>query len=304
MPTLIHQTIPQRHIRALLEEGHYFTPCGDFRDKVEFRYGYCLFNYHFASASGLERCVRKTRDIPEVNQWIGSTGVSCWVREIVDESQMWTIHGRREPAIRISIDAGPFVQSVKSQTHEIAFGDVTYGGCASGIRPQFLGTWNLGDVEDAIHHLFFHKRLKYKWEHEFRLVLFSNRGRHIKMIPDMIDSVEVSPLEKLDEALRSDLRNVFGDRFTESDTDRRALQARRSDKLDETLTSEKLCRLVRKLHRLETRSAIVGKGWNDPKISRSQMKSTLKIARQIFETRRELQAEREAIDLERTRHKR
>lgn len=292
IPRLIHQTIRQRYIRSFLDDGHYFTPCSKFSDKVEFRYGYCLFDFHLTSAKGLQRCVQRTRSIPEVNQWIDSTGVSCWVRNIKDESRMWKVHGWNGPAIRISMDADAFVQRIKSQTNEIAHGDVTYGGRPSHVRPQFLGCWQLGEASDAIHHLFFHKRLKYTWEDEFRVVLFSNQGRSIKMNPELIDSVEISPLGNLDPALGSELREVFGDRLIESEADRKTLESR-SNKIDETVTSDKLRPMFEELGRLETHSTLIGKGWNDPKSS-EPIEPIIKVTREIRELKKAILAEQAA----------
>lgn len=281
---LIYQTIPQRHIRQLLETGHYFTPCCAFSDKAEFRYGYCLFNDHFSSARALEKCVRRTRSDVEVNRWIDSTGVSCWVREIGDESQMWKVHGRGSAAIRISIDADSFWQHAESQGHATASGDVTYGGMTSQIRPQFLGRWRLGDAEDAIHHLFFHKRPKYQWEHEFRVVLFSKKGISIKMVLEKIDSVEISPLGKLDPRLKRTLRSVFGNRLRELGDGRSRRKPQTSKSLiDETITNPEIVRLVEKLRNLKAQDNVSGKDWMDPKASRAEMKRSLKLAKQIFE---------------------
>lgn len=297
---MIYQTIPQRHIHAFLEKGHYFTPCCDFDDKVEFRYGYCLFNYHFSSAKGLAKCVGYTHEDAEVNRWINSSGVSCWVRELYDEPRMWKVHGSAGAAIRISVRGDSLLRHVEAQKHATASGAVIYGGVFSSVEPQFSVRWKLEEAEDAIHHLFFHKRPKYGWEREFRIVLFSKRGVYIKMAPEMIDSVEISPLGELDSSLKRKLRDVFGNHILESADDRNALRLQRiATQIDDGKASPQVARLNKKLAKLEARSYASGMSWNDPKISDAQMKQSIELAKQIFEVREQI---RQATPKRQSRH--
>lgn len=294
MLSLIHQTIPECHIPSFLTKGHYFTSCSKFRDKVEFLYGYCLFSAPLDSVAELQQCVSRTRKTPEVNQWTESTGVSCWVRNILDESQMWKTHGQNGPAIRVAIREGDFVRHIQSQTCEFAHGSVTYGGLPSGVRPQFLGSWQLGEASDAIHHLFFHKRLKYIWENEFRGVLFSRHGRSIGLDSALIYSVKVSPLAELDSKLRSDLRKMFGDRFIESEADQVAFDSRHSNEIDETLTSDTLEPMFEELRRLEAHSNQIGRDWNNPKSSQP-IGPVIEVTAKIHELKRAILAEQVAM---------
>jgi hypothetical protein len=294
MLTPIHQTIPECHIQTFLDKGHYFTPCSKFDDKEEFRYGYCLFKHSFTSAEELQECVARTHSIPEVNQWIDSTGVSCWVRNIRDEARMWRDHGSKGPSIRVTMDKEAFVRLIEAQTADVAHGDVTYEGLTSRVRPQFLGTWRLGEASDAIHHLFFHKRLRYDWEGEFRAVLFSQHGQSIRSNSDLIYSVKTSPLGKLNPALRSDLRKMFGDRFIESEADQVAFDSRHSNEIDETLTSGTLEPMFKELRRLEAHSNRIGRDWNNPKSSQP-IGPVIEVTAKIHELKRAILAEQVAM---------
>ncbi len=294
MSSLIHQTIPERHVSSFLTKGHYFRACSEFEDKEEFRYGYCLFNSCFTSAKELEACIKDTHSNSEVNQWIQSTGVSCWVRNIKDEARMWQYHGNKGPAIRVAMDREDFTRHVESQTHKFAHGDVTYEGLTSGVRPQFLGKWHLGEASDAIHNLFFHKRLCYDWEDEFRAVLFSQHGDSIQMNPNLIYSVKISPLGKLDSKLRSHLREMFGDRLIESDADQKAFDSKRSNKIDETITSSTLGPMFEKLRRLEAHSNCIGRDWNNPKSSQP-IGPVVEVTAKIHELRHAILAEQETM---------
>jgi hypothetical protein len=215
---LLHQTIPAKHIGSLLRDGHYFTPCRSFPDKMEFYYGYCLFNCAMFSEQDIEKCVEHARNNPEINQWVHSTCVSCWVSDLRDETAMWEVHGKQSAAIRISINANRLCQHVQAQGHRIAFGRVTYEGLTSLVRPQFLAHWGLTQAEDAIHHFFFHKRGCYQWEQEFRVILESSEAVCVPLVDDTIEWVMISPLGKLDPKLETSLRDRFGDRVRTSAT--------------------------------------------------------------------------------------
>ena len=68
MKSIIHQTIPAEHVPVLLQNGHYFTPCDRFRDRMEFYYGYCLFNYAMNSEKDIERSVNHAVNNAELNR--------------------------------------------------------------------------------------------------------------------------------------------------------------------------------------------------------------------------------------------
>lgn len=112
------------------------------------------------------------------------------------------------------------------------------------------------------------------------------------MNPELIDSVEISPLGNLDPALGSELREVFGDRLIESEADRKTLESR-SNKIDETVTSDKLRPMFEELGRLETHSTLIGKGWNDPKSS-EPIEPIIKVTREIRELKKAILAEQAA----------
>lgn len=211
---LIHQTIPAQHIPALLQNGHHFTPCRHFRDRMEFYYGYCLFNYAMISEEDIEKCVQHATQNEQISKLAGSACVSCWVSDLRDESRMWKEHGGGNAAIRISIDADRFCEHVKNQGHSIVYNHVTYEDQISMIHPgrHFLARANLTNIEDPIYHFFFHKRGHYDWEREFRVIVFSTDAISIPLVPEIIESIIVSPLGKLDLNLRRSLQNQFDNR--------------------------------------------------------------------------------------------
>jgi hypothetical protein len=212
---LIHQTIPNEHIPALLEHGHYFTPCVRFRDWMEFYYGYCLFNYAMESEKDIRRAIRHATSNPELNSLAASACVSCWVSESSDDSRMWREHGRGGAAIRVSVDADLFCAHVTSFGHHVAHSHVTYEGQISMVRPgrHFVARSSLSASEDTVHHFFFHKRGAFVWEREFRVVIFSQTAITVPLLPKMIEAVSISPLGKLERSIVSALRGRFGDRL-------------------------------------------------------------------------------------------
>jgi hypothetical protein len=209
----MHQTIPQKHIGSLLEHGHHFKRPGEFRDWMEFYYGYCLFKYDFRSDEDLQRCVRHAMRDPEVRRIAKSAYVSCWVSEIKDEARMWAEHGSGEPAIRITVNADKFCDYVKTIGYHVAHDCVRYEDQFDFLFPnrQFLVRHKLTQTEDATHHFFFHKRGDYWWEQEFRLVIFSDESPTVPLIPEMIEAIRMSPLGELDSKVEEALSNVFND---------------------------------------------------------------------------------------------
>jgi hypothetical protein len=287
--TLIHQTIRAEYIPALLDNGHYFIPCKDFRDKEEFRYGYCLWNYADISSDALEECVEGTRKDATVNHWVNSTGISCWVSELKDEERMWREHGMGKPAIRISVQQDAFLDAVQRALHQTASGRTIYGGIPSYVRPQFQIRWNLGEAEDRVYHLFFHKRLQFDWEAEFRVVSFANAGIFIPRVPE-IESVIASPLAPLDQGLIKSLRETFGSRFYDCPNDFRAAQEALASSA--TLIPRKRtpqnAELVQRLEKLEAEERIDGTGWNDPKTPPEKVERMLKRAKEMHELKQRI----------------
>jgi protoporphyrinogen oxidase len=125
---------------------------------------------------------------------------------------MWNVHGKGGAAIRISVNTDRFCQHIQEQGYHLAFGRVTYEGMTSLVRPQFLVQWGLTEAEDSIHHFFFHKRGCYEWEQEFRVILASTEPVSIGLIDGMIESVIMSPIQRLDSNIENLLRERFGDR--------------------------------------------------------------------------------------------
>jgi hypothetical protein len=215
--TIIHQTIPEKHIPALLRDGHYFTPCHDFRDWTEFYYGYSLFNYHMVSENDIERAVQHAIRDHALRAFAESARVSCWTVDLQDELRMWREYGSGGAAIRISVDADRFCQHLADR--HIVHNQVTYEGQISMVHTNryFLVRHNLTSDEDKNHHFFFHKRGKFDWEHEFRIVIFSReRPTTVALDDDMIMQIVSSPLARLQPEIERVLRARFGRRFIPS----------------------------------------------------------------------------------------
>jgi hypothetical protein len=285
---MIHQTIRADYIPAFLEKGHFFIKCSDFRDREEFRYGYCLWNYADMPPDELEKAVDETRGNATINYWIDSTGISCWVSELKDEERMWKEHGMSGPAIRISVDEDAFLRRVHTEGHQTASGRVIYGGMVSHIRPQFHRRWNLGEAEDAIYHLFFEKRGCYEWESEFRVVLFAQAGLFVPRAPE-IESVVASPLAPLTPKLIQSLRETFGERFYESPNDFKTAQERfvSNPSAPKKMTPE-IAELVERLGNLEAEEKIDGSGWNNPTTPPEKVERMLKRAKEIHDLKQQI----------------
>jgi hypothetical protein len=286
---MIHQTIRAEHIPKFLEQGHYFIKCSDFRDKEEFRYGYCLWNCADMPEDELEKAVNETHGNATINRWVDLTGISCWVSELKDEEKMWKDHGMNGPAIRISIDEDAFLRRVHAEGHQTASGRTIYGGMVSHVHPQFHIRWNLGEAEDAIYHLFFDKRLRFEWEAEFRVVLFAQAGLFIPRAPE-IESVVASPLAPLDSKLLQSLRETFGERFYDSPDDFKIAQERRvasSSRAPKKMTPE-IAELVKRLEKLEAEEKVDGLGWNDPKTPPEKIERMQKRAKDMHNLKRQI----------------
>ena len=204
----IYQTLPAKHIESFLRNGHYFTPCCNFRDKTEFRYGYC----YFAGADTEEEsdeCVRDTLTNETINQWLRTTCVSCWAKELSDSRRMWDEYGAHGPAIRISVDRERFCKNAKISLGNPASGDVTYATLISDTAPQFLDLGGFSE-NDPIKDLFFHKRGCFVWEKEFRIIVASGSAVYLPVDPNIIIEIALSPLSPLPPDIERSLRERFG----------------------------------------------------------------------------------------------
>jgi len=179
---------------------------------MEFYYGYCLFNCAMFSESDVEKCVEHATHNSELNQWTHCTCVSCWVSQIRDEAAMWNVHGHAGPAIRIAVNADSFCAHVRQHGYRLASGRVTYEGMTSMVFPQFLSRWELTEAEDSIHHFFFHKRGSFEWEQEYRIIVGANGPVRIPLKDEMVESVAISPVVKLDPDVEKLVRQRFGSR--------------------------------------------------------------------------------------------
>lgn len=181
---------------------------------MEFYYGYCLFNYHIVSESDIERAVQHAIRDPALREFAESARVSCWTVDLRDELRMWREHGSDGAAIRISVDADRFCQHLADR--HIVHNQVTYEGQISMVHTNryFLVRRNLTADEDKDHHFFFHKRGKFEWEQEFRIVVFSrDKPMTVPLRDEFVVQIVASPLMKLDPKLERVLRARFGDRF-------------------------------------------------------------------------------------------
>lgn len=80
------------------------------------------------------------------------------------------------------------------------------------VFPQFLSRWELTEAEDSVHHFFFHKRGCFEWEQEYRVIVEANGPVRIPLKDEMVESVVISPVAKLDPNIEKLIRERFGGR--------------------------------------------------------------------------------------------
>ena len=70
----------------------------------------------------------------------------------------------------------------------------------------------LTDAADSVHHFFFHKRASFEWELEYRLIVEASGPVCIPLRDEIIESVVISPVAKLDPDIEKLIRQRFGSR--------------------------------------------------------------------------------------------
>src|ERR1022692_790862 len=217
---LIKRVISQEHIQSIIEDVLYFSPCRTFVDLLEFRFGYCWDQFELADAKRkpeiFERCVQNTFNDEHVQQRIHSTAISCWSYNS-ESPYMWEVYGQSKAAIIVTVDENELSNYVKQEWGENAVsGPVRYNFETSQPHPEFITPthdprWN----EDF--DLFFHKHKFYKFEHEFRAVIFGQTDAVKMVLPTkMVKEITLSPLAALQPPLLAALREHFGARVQES----------------------------------------------------------------------------------------
>jgi len=124
---------------------------------------------------------------------------------------MWEVYGKDKPAICLSVDRDRLVAHIERSTNAAgAAGSVTYQFMTSGIRPEFLRTFNGLDREQHEEYdLFFHKHSFYEYEDEFRIVLFRDGPVNLRLPPQLLTSITLSKAPIRREILTS-LHAKFG----------------------------------------------------------------------------------------------
>lgn len=208
---LVHQIIPENHVRSFCERGMYFAPCRSFVDLLEFRYGYCLYN-HPQDWPENESCVHATFGNERINATILGTCLSCWSEDQRERYAMWESYGRRGAAIRVSMPRDQLIEQIRRTGNAGAAGSVRYGLAISNVRPEFLQPFNgLTPEQQEDFHLFFHKHPFYINEDEFRIVVFGAGPLIVPIGNELVSFITISPFG-LSANTRSDLEDLFGDR--------------------------------------------------------------------------------------------
>jgi hypothetical protein len=213
---LIKRVIPERHVQSVIDGKLFFSPCRTFVDLLEFRFGYCWDSFELARAKGqpeiFENCVQKTFSDKDVQQRINETVVSCWSYNI-ESPYMWEVYAQSKAAIIITVKEDDLVNYVKQHWGDnAAAGAVRYAFETSSIFPEFIAPAH-DPRWDKDFDLFFHKHQFYKFEHEFRAVIFGHTKAVEMTLPDaMVQEITPSPLVPLERSLSAALKKQFGGR--------------------------------------------------------------------------------------------
>lgn len=212
---LVSQIIPAEHVSSFLEQGHYFAPCSSFVDLMEFRYGYCLFNSAASTPAEIQGCVRKTFDNAGITDRIMSASISCWSRQTWPQTEncaLWQVYGRGAPAIQVTVEAQTFFAYIKGRHPQCTGGHVTYANQPSATDSEMCERGLLNPEQNEDWHLFFHKHGFYGWEKEFRIVIFTTEPTFVPISDSLVESIIISPCERLTPNTERALRERFGAR--------------------------------------------------------------------------------------------
>jgi hypothetical protein len=292
---IMHRLISEKYITTLLEGFLHFSPCDQFVDQLEFRFGYCRDSFELGGDAALAKCVRDSFNNPEVDRKIADTSISCWSRHPQERAFMWEVYGKSLPAILIASDdvaLQTHVRQIKG-TAKTSAGPVRYHFFTSQDFPEFLTPPADADLK-ADFDLFFHKHDFYQYEKEFRMVI-AERGPVMVPLPEhLIHKVILSPFGQLLPKNLHLLRQKFAGRVVPSSiklpyaasslVHPKALsQDYVLDK--EILKNPEVIELLKELKHWKAQERT--KGWNDPEAPPIP-KEQREVTRRIKETERRL----------------
>lgn len=195
---IIHRLIPERHIKTFSDGFLHFSPCDQFVDQLEFRYGYCRDAFEVGGNEALMKSARASFNNPQVDAKIAGTSISCWSKHPQERAFMWEVYGKLLPAILITSESSVLEAHVRQiKGPEITSANsVRYGFVTSLIRPQFGTPPSDADLKIDFD-LFFEKHPFYQYENEFRMVV-AERGPVMIPLPEhLIQRVTLSPFGQL-----------------------------------------------------------------------------------------------------------
>ena len=214
---LIHRIIPERHIETLLEGYLYFSPCDEFVDPLEFRFGLCQDAFDLGGDKALAQCVRASFKKPEVERKIANTSISCWMQYSEERAFMWEVYGQQLPAILVTAESGVLQAHLRTVmgSAKTSAGEVQYHFLPSQTHPPFYIPPTDASAKVQFH-LFFHKHGYYSYEKEFRMVLDELGPIRIPLPSHLITRVTISPFGRLAPANTNRLREMFAGRVEPS----------------------------------------------------------------------------------------
>src|SRR6266700_1562813 len=146
---IIHRLIPERHITTLTEGFLRFSPCDQFVDQLEFRFGYCRDSFELGGHEALTKCVRASFNNPKLDAKIANTSISCWSKHPQERAFMWEVYGKQLPAILVTSESSALeahMRQIKGSKITSA-GPVRYDFFTSLNRPQFVTSPSDADLK-------------------------------------------------------------------------------------------------------------------------------------------------------------
>ena len=189
----IRRVIRADHIKSLFKSKDGkgtldFSPCRTFVDLLEFRFGCCWDKFDLAHAKQdpeiFNACIQETFADGDIQKRINETAITCWSRS-PESPWMWEVYANSEAAIILTADAEKLSNYVKQKMggNFALAGPVRYNFEISMVCPEFIGITNDPKWKKD-YDLFFHKHSFYKFENEFRAVIFGQRAEVELELPD------------------------------------------------------------------------------------------------------------------------
>lgn len=209
---------------------------------------------------------------------------------------MWEVYGQSDAAIIVTAESDEIADYVTSKRGDAApTGPVTYDFEASSTCPEFIGQTNNPQWNDD-YHLFFHKHEFYKFESEFRAVIFGeSNGVCLPLPVEMVKEITLPPaqLPQLDPNLVERLKSQFGGLVVQPSTLCWSAPPRKIATIEgyfadkDTVKTAKMMRLAEEWCGLKPQHQTLG--WNDPKgppMTKAQGEKVVqiqKLERQLWE---------------------